>query len=74
MAKDHIETDFRLNISHTHTFYAMLAWKSPAAVTFILLVPHISIFDGKAVHTGNYHTLDQEWHHQAGRHNKFHNP
>lgn len=69
MAKDHIETDFRLNISHTHTFYAMLA-----AVTFILLVPHISIFDGKAVHTGSYHTLDQEWHHQAGMHNKFHNP
>lgn len=57
-----------------HTSYVVLAEKSLANVSFILLLPHISISDGKAVHTGNYHTLDQEWHHQVGRHNKFHNP
>lgn len=40
----------------------------------IFTLPHISIFDGKAAHTENNHILDQEWHHQVDRHNKFHNP
>lgn len=63
-----------LNISNTHTSYAVLAATSPADAIFILSLPHISIFDGMAVHTGNCHTLDQEWHHQVDTHNKFHNP
>lgn len=31
--------------------------------TWLPALPHTSTFDGKAVHTGDYHILDQEWHH-----------
>ena len=50
----------------------VLAEKGLANVVFPL--PHVSIFDGKAVHTGDYRTLGQEWHRPAERRNRFHNP